>query len=122
MEDAVKVTLAKQQSPYGVLLLAIVERAVADIRAWMQRRKRKARLSVETFNHLLERAQHADDWLRECVDSRLTLRDVCDWHGLDSATIQAQIYEQFDGAALAHMRKCRKQVSLTTQQAMAANV
>lgn len=122
MEDAVKVTLAKKQSPYGVLLLAIVERAVADIRAWMQRRKRKARLSVEAFNHLLERAQHADDWLRECVDTRLTFRDVCDWHGLDSVTMQTHIYEQFDEAALAHMRRCKTQVSLTTQQALAANV
>jgi hypothetical protein len=105
MLDPIKLSLTRNKGPHGVLLLAVVARAVEDIKAFENRRKGNKRITVGRYNGLLLQAKSADSWLMSESGSRLTLRDVALYHDMELSYLREKIYEQWDESFIQRMRK-----------------
>ena len=105
MLDPINISLTRGKGPHGVLLRAVVSRAVEDINAFKNRRKANKRITVGRYNTLLFAAKSADSWLMGDTGSRLTLRDVALYHDMDLHYMREKIYEQWDESFIQRMRR-----------------
>jgi len=105
MLDPIKLSLTRNKGPHGVLLLAVVARAVEDIKAFENRRKGNRKITVGRYNDLLLQAKAADSWLMGDTGSRLTLRMVALYHDMELSCLREKIYQQWDAHFIERMRR-----------------
>lgn len=104
MLDPIKLSLTRNKGPHGVLLLAIVARAVEDIKAFENRRKGNRKITVGRYNDLLLQAKLADSWLMSDAGSRITIKMVALYHDMELSYLREKIYEQWDESFIKRLR------------------
>jgi hypothetical protein len=113
MLDPIKLSLTRNKGPHGVLLLAVVARAVEDIKSFENRRKGNRKITVGRYNDLLLQAKAADSWLMGDTGSRLTLRMVALYHDMEVSYLREKIYQQWDESFIERLRKLTTMKSRT---------